>query len=236
MVGRMGSFQPPGTPAMVLAMGVQQLGLATPQRGRLPRPNLPRTPSTRQSTRRSTARRDVYRIPASLMRMIEQGLPPGPQPLVPGGNGTGAAAAPSPGVAAAAPLPGLAAAAYAPGLAAAANAPGAAAATPELAAATTPQLAAAAVPGLPPPPPAGFPLAPCYECGAPTHRARDCPHRQTRIQHGAVCKPWQDSRGERGGWGGGCGRGSRGASAGKPEGRSQGSGQSIVYNFQHYFK
>ncbi len=223
MVGRIGSFQPPGTPATVLAAGVQQLGLATPQRSRLPRPNLPRTPSTRQSTRRSTARRDVYRIPAALMRLIEQGMPTGPQPLVPSVNETGAAAAP---VQAAAATPQLATAAP---VQVAATAPG-------LAAATTPQLAAAAVPGPPPPPTAaGFPQAPCYECGVPTHRARDCPRRQTRIQHGAVCKPWRDSRGGRGGRGGGRGWGSRGASAEKPEGRSQGSGQTIVYNFQHYF-
>ncbi len=216
---RMNSFQPPGTPATVLAAEVDQLGLTTPQHRTLPRPNLPHTPTPRRVVHRPAARRE-YRIPAALMRMIEQGLPAGPPPLVPNGNGTVTAAAPIP-----LPLPTV---------------------RPPPPTILPPTLLSPP-PTIPPPPPTAMPPpqtpgmaadspcnARCYECGSATHKFYQCPRLdRSRVRRGAICKPWRDTRGRRGGGRGG-GRGSRGTLVSKPEGQGQG-GQTIVYNFQHYF-
>ncbi len=178
----------------MLANQVQPVSLNTPRRHALPRPNLP---SASPSTHRLPIRRPwgppVYRIPAALMRMIEQGLPAGPPPPV--SNGT--ASSPAPVLPPPPPTP---------------------------------------APIVPPPPPAGASpsQARCFECGSTAHKVYQCPQvDHSRVHRGAICKPWRDARGFRGGRGGG-GRGRRGnrgaqATSAKPE------GQTIVYNFQHYF-
>ncbi|MCP4543286.1 MAG: hypothetical protein GY832_39740 [Chloroflexi bacterium] len=165
----MNSFQPPGTPATVLAAEVDQLGLTTPQHHTLPRPNIPRTPTTRRVIRRPVARRE-YRIPAALMRMIEQGL-------VPSVNGTVAVAAPVPS-----PLP----AALPP--------------PPTLMPMPLTPPPATAPPTVLPPPQAPEAAAAnpcnarCYECGSATHKFYQCPRLdRPRVRHGAVCKPWRDA-------------------------------------------
>ncbi len=204
---------------MELASAVDQLGLTTPQHHTLPRPNIPRTPTTRRVVRRPATHRE-YRIPASLMHLIEQGMPL--TALATGGNSSGPAACSS-GIAAAAPVPTPLPAALPP--------------SPILVPTPPPTIAP---PTVPPPTPAseaaaGNPcFARCYECGSPTHKFYDCPRLdRSRIRRGSVCKPWREARGRRGGGRGG-GRGSRGAPASKPEEKGHG-GQTIIYNFQHHF-
>ncbi len=176
-------FQVPGTPISMLAHQVQQVGFYTPPRHTPPRPNLPSaSPSTRQC-RIHRPRGQVYRIPAALMRVIEQGLPAGPLPLAP--NGTASSPAP-----------------VAP----------------------------------PPPPTVASPgQVHCFECGSTAHKVRQCPQvDRSRVRRGAVCKPWHDARGFRSGRGGG-GRGRRGNRGAQATSASKPEGQTIVYNFQHYF-